>query len=123
MKIITLAVLLSLWCPGCVVTHPFVGATVPAPGETHVATTIEIVVSFSEMMDMTTVRSAFSILPDVPGSVRTDLGNVFVFVPASPLDTGTTYTVRVAKTARSARSGRTLAGDHEWSFTTWDAPK
>jgi uncharacterized repeat protein (TIGR01451 family) len=88
----------------------------------------DISVTFSEPMNETSVESAFSIVPNVPGSV-TWVGNTITFDPTANLAYSAKYTVTIHGTAMDS-VGNGLDGDEDgtaegsptddysWSFTT-----
>jgi hypothetical protein len=59
----------------------------------------------------------FSIEPAVPGTFRWSGTTTLIFTPNPPLPFATSYTVSIAKSARSI-DGSTLDQPYRWSFTT-----
>ncbi|MFN2484273.1 MAG: Ig-like domain-containing protein [Candidatus Limnocylindria bacterium] len=88
-----------------------------------------IAVGFDQALDPETVDDAFTIEPDVPGSLaliqqplagqraEPSRASVLRFLPSSPLPANTTFTVEVASGIRAA-DGRQLDQPLSWSFTT-----
>ncbi len=103
-------------------TTPRVCSTDPADNASGTFINRRIAVSFSEAMDQSSLSTATFTLQQgitpVAGSVtyRT-IGNMAIFAPDSPLDTGTVYTGKLI-TAVQDTAGNNLASDYVWSFTT-----
>jgi uncharacterized repeat protein (TIGR02543 family) len=114
------------------VTAPTVTGRVPLPDATDVVTNTTIEVTWSEVLDASTVdgstfelRDAFDV--PVPASVAYTTGTfAATLVPSAWLDPLTTYTVIVRGGASDPRvkdpSGNALAADVVWSFTTGAVP-
>ena len=97
---------------------PAVDSTSPYDGEPDVDVFSSVSVAFSEPMDRPTVESAFSVLPDVPGSFSWS-GGTMIFRPSSRLYDNTAYTVTIGIAALDW-AGDPIAGDYVFSFTTTD---
>ena len=107
---------------------PYVASTEPASGEELVALTRPITVTFSQPMDPTSTRAAFSLRTSagepVPGQFSwTEDHSVLTFVPQGLLQLGTSYDVRVADTARAATGDATLREEAAWTFQTVPYPR
>ncbi len=103
------------------VTRPFVvTSTTPRNGEMDVDQGTAIVVNFNTRLDTSTVRASISIDPPVDGIFQLYSGLAsFYFQPLEPLPKGTTFTVRIDTTLRSA-NGAYLLEPYEFAFTTTD---
>ena len=97
-------------------TPPTVTGTEPKDQSTGVALDAKISITFSEEMDHLSVQSAFSISPNVTGNFTWN-GSTMTFTPNSELMPGTTYFVKVEKSARDAH-GNALANVYSFSFIT-----
>ncbi len=103
--------------------QPIVISTVPASGDTNVATNRKIVAYFNEAMTASTITSASVLVTGpgtavVAGTVSYDSTNQSVtFDPDVALATGTTYTVRITVAVKDA-AGNPMSADYVWSFTT-----
>jgi len=86
------------------------------PTGTGVPVSTAISVTFSEAMNTTSTEDAFSITPDVAGSVGWD-GCVMTFTPDDDLAYNTTYNVTIGTGAEDL-AGNPLAKDFVWNFTT-----
>lgn len=93
-----------------------------SPIGTGVPVTENIVVEFSELMDESSVQSAFYFTDGT--TVWQEGDGIFVwngdevtFIPDSDLHYGTNYTVTITQSAMD-RSSNHLTSDHSWSFTT-----
>jgi hypothetical protein len=100
---------------------PRVAKTVPAAGATKVDLGSKIVITFDRAMDKSTTENAVSSSPAITASAswspdRTELS----YTPSPKLATDTTYTIKVARTAKSA-AGVALAEEHVFSFGTGGA--
>jgi hypothetical protein len=112
-------------------TPPTVTSRVPAPGATGVLLGSTVTATFSEALDAVTVnnntielRNAANAL--VAGNVSYDAATrTAVFVPASPLTAGATYSATVRGGANDPRikdaAGIALAANVTWSFTAASA--
>jgi len=93
-----------------------------SPTGTGVRVTENIVVGFSELMDESSVRSAFyftdgtTVWQEGDGTFVWN-GEEVTFIPDSDLDYGTNYTVTITQSAMD-RSSNQMTSDHSWSFTT-----
>ncbi|MBL8728038.1 MAG: DUF4082 domain-containing protein [Planctomycetes bacterium] len=114
------------------VTPPTVAGQLPAPGATGVPTNATISVTFSEVLDASTVNGTTVELRDafnapVAASVGYTTGALTAtLVPSAWLDPLATYTVIVHGGTTDPRvkdpSGNALAADASWSFTTGTVP-
>lgn len=93
-----------------------------SPIGTGVPVTENIVVEFSELMDESSVQSAFYFTDGT--TVWQEGDGIFVwngdevtFIPDSDLHYGTNYTVTITQSAMD-RSSNHMTSDHSWSFTT-----
>lgn len=105
------------------VVAPTVSSTVPADADTGVAINANIIASFSELMDATTVTDlSFTLAQSgtpVVGAVSY-LGTNATFNPTSDLAASSVYTATILSGASGVAdlAGNTLAVDKVWSFTT-----
>ncbi len=97
-------------------SRPVVTSTTPANGATGVIPNTQITIVFSNTMNRTTVRQAFSIIPSVQGSFSWPEGSKVVFTPSAPLEEETTYVVQLTIVARDLSDISLLP--HTFSFTT-----
>ncbi|MBI1803827.1 MAG: Ig-like domain-containing protein [Ignavibacteria bacterium] len=102
-------------------TGPFqVLQTSPRNGSTNVQPVFlrSIDITCNASIDTGTIRSAFSIVPSVDGSiVAMDGGSWFDFVPTVAFSPGTTYTVTLSTSLRS-KSGSSLSEPYTFTFST-----
>ncbi|HEY2030694.1 MAG TPA: ice-binding family protein [Myxococcales bacterium] len=101
---------------------PNVSSTNPADAAVGVATNTKIFASFSEAMNEGSLSGVTVLVRQgtiaVPGSVAAVPGGMSVtFTPASPLAANAVYTATITSGAAST-TGRALAANHVWSFTT-----
>ena len=114
--------------PGPDTTPPTVTSTSPAANATGVATSTQVVATFSEALDPTTVSTQTATLTGAGGTavaaqVTYDAGTRSVVIqPTSTLSPSTTYTARLAGGSTDPRitdvAGNALVADKVWSFTT-----
>ncbi len=84
------------------VTRPPTLGSVTVQGGTRASVPQDatVALAFDHPVDVTALRAAFRIVPDVPGTLTAESGEPsaerFTFVPASPLSPGTTYSVGLA---------------------------
>jgi hypothetical protein len=103
--------------------QPKVVSTVPAAGDTDVATNVKIVAYFNEAMTASTISSASFLVTGpgstvVPGTVSYDATNrAATFDPDVNLAAGTTFTVTITTAVKDA-AGNPMAFDYVWTFTT-----
>ncbi|MFT6986287.1 MAG: hypothetical protein ACJAT7_002119 [Psychromonas sp.] len=108
-------------------TIPTVTLTNPLDSETDVAINHNLVATFSEPMNISTLDvSSFTLsAPDavaVIGTVSFDVAsNSAMFQPDFDLSAETLYTATITTAAMSS-TGMPLASDYSWSFTTIPAP-
>ncbi|HLF07702.1 MAG TPA: Ig-like domain-containing protein [Thermoplasmata archaeon] len=102
-------------------TPPTVSSTTPADGETNVPLNANVTMKFSEAMDEIATKGAFSISPNVPGTITWDraarAGITMVFLPSQPFAASTKYTVTISTAAKSL-AGANMATAKVFSFTT-----
>lgn len=101
-------------------TRPTVAMTQPSPSATSVATDTQVILTFSEAMDRTSVQDAISFTPTVAGlSFNWAPGDRVVTVGHAVFTVNTSYTLRVAVGARDACSpGLALLAEYTATFTT-----
>ena len=97
-------------------SRPIVESTIPQPNKDKVLTKSVIKVFFSKNMDPDSTKKAYSISPDVAGSLYLS-NNVLWFQPTLHLREGQKHTVTIASTASDTK-GNTLLEPYTWSFTT-----
>jgi hypothetical protein len=101
-------------------TTPTVSSTNPANAAVGVVINQKIAVTFSEVMDSTTITTAsFTLMQGnsfVSGTV-TYTGVTGTFAPTSNLIPNTVYIATITTTAKSP-SGKSLANNYVWSFTS-----
>jgi hypothetical protein len=100
-------------------TRPFrVVQTFPSNGEENFSMVTGIQVNFSDPIDTGSVRSAFSVVPNVPGGFSMIPGDsFFIFGPTRGWRGGTIYTVSIGPSMRAANGG-TLGTEYRFSFKT-----
>ncbi|MCK5017595.1 MAG: Ig-like domain-containing protein, partial [Candidatus Peribacteraceae bacterium] len=93
-----------------------------------------ISISFNELMNTTSVESAFNITPYATGSFAWDGTQNLTFTPSSPLAYETEYTITINSSVAKCTNANLLDGnengtadgspidDYTWSFTTELAP-
>ena len=131
-----MAVPLAMLMPGCGgsdgggggfggglnITTPTVSSTVPADTVTGVAINQNIIATFSEAMNPTTITPTTFIVIDgvaaVPGTV-TSVGTVAKFTPTRVLIPNAKVTATIT-TGVTDLAGNALAANKTWSFTTGD---
>lgn len=101
---------------------PQLASKAPVAGSTNVGTNTAIAMSFTKPMDINTFNSsAFTLQRTSDASTVAGtfsmVGQVVVFTPNAPLDSGTQYTATVTTQAQDT-SGIALAAPVPWSFTT-----
>lgn len=94
----------------------------PAPGAVNVDPESAIAVTFNQPVvplgaDESSLAPAFLIEPEVQGRGTWLNTSTYLFYPKPSLDGGTTYTVRLDPTLKSADGGPLLTPE-EWMFTT-----
>ena len=92
-----------------------VESTLPADCSVWVPLNTGIELNFSRIMT-DGIADAFAISPEAAGSFEV-YGKTVAFVPAEPLDAGTTYTVTVAP-GIAAQSGEVMQSAYSFQFTT-----
>jgi hypothetical protein len=113
-------------------TPPVMTLAAPASGSTGVAAVANIVATFNEPLNATTVSTASFELRDsagalVPGTVTYDgTARTATFDPSGGLSYSTTYTATIRGGATDPRvkdvAGNAMAANAVWSFTTGAAP-
>lgn len=77
-----------------------------------------IVLNFNWDMDVESTKAAFSITPDVPGTITFEDSQYRLrFTPAKPLDKSTVYTVKLAKSAKHP-DNLSMTEDFSFQFLT-----
>ncbi len=97
-------------------SHPSVKSTYPVGGQVQVSIYTNISLTFSESMNLTSLKDAFSIQPFVTGNLRMD-SSTLIFVPKKRLDPETIYQVKLGKGAKDIH-GLQLEDKKTFSFTT-----
>lgn len=104
------------------VTAPTVVNSAPAANATGISTNTSISVTFSEGMNKASVDGAFSISPNVAGTVLWDgTDSLRSFQPSAALAASTQYTITIGTGAQD-KAGNALAAPFSFSFTTAAAP-
>ncbi|MFZ2960909.1 MAG: Ig-like domain-containing protein, partial [Candidatus Ozemobacteraceae bacterium] len=106
-------------------TPPTVTSTDPASSAANIAVGKQLVATFSESMDASTITNTSFTLAG-PGGTPTSgtvtyVGKIAKFVPESLLAFNATYTATIATGAKDL-AGNKLATKYEWTFTTVAAP-
>jgi hypothetical protein len=106
------------------VTPPVVTSTVPSSGQSGVSALANIVATFNEALDPTSVNSstflvtATSTGAAVAGTVSFNASSLqAIFIPTSTLLSNTNYTVTLTTGMKDA-SGNALASNNVFTFTT-----
>jgi hypothetical protein len=90
----------------------------PADGAEGVSNVPDIMITFDARMNTITTQNAFSIMPDLNGSLSWNDGfDTLYFHATSPGEPGETYTVTLDQSARTYYGGF-LLNDFSFSFTT-----
>lgn len=89
----------------------------PPDGDTLVSPFASISVAFSQPIDTSTARGAFSIVPATAGLIGFQYPDILTFSPISSFSMATTYHVQIAASIR-AKDGAQLPGPYASSFTT-----
>ena len=105
-------------------TAPTIVTRAPVIGATNVAINTNVVVTFSEVMDLTTINSTSITLKPTAGGANVTATvtcnspcTTATLDPASDLINGTSYTVTVSPTISDA-AGNQLGAQPGWTFTT-----
>ena len=102
-------------------TSPYVTLVAPYKGDTGAPVYRKARVSFSEVMDSSTINSNTVSLyqgkTSVPGTALTPTGTTASFTPSSNLAHDTVYTGRVTTGVKDL-AGNALPSDYVWSFKT-----
>ena len=106
-------------------TAPTVSSTVPADGATNVATNANIVITFSEAMDIASAEGAITVPPAVTYTAAWTVGDtVLTLSHAVAFTTNTPYQLRIGVTASdTANPGLGLAAEYVLDFTTGAGPR
>jgi hypothetical protein len=101
---------------------PTVSSTIPADVAVGVPTNAKLFATFSEAMDPASLTAATMLVKQgstpVAGAVAVGPGGLtLTFTPAASLSVSTVFTATITAGAKAA-TGRALAADHTWSFTT-----
>lgn len=103
-------------------TPPSVASNTPGDKATGVGINTSVSLTFSEAMDISSVKPAFSIAPIITGTVLWDeTRKIMTFSPTTPLSYSTDYTVTLSMGAADD-AGNMLASVHSFKFTTGNAP-
>jgi hypothetical protein len=109
--------------PGSSVTDtvaPKISSVDPASNSTEVPVSTVIKITFSELMDASTITQSAIVLKqnstDISGTV-TYSDKVAIFTPSSNLSAATEYTATVTIDVTDT-AGNALASNHSWTFTT-----
>lgn len=100
-------------------TPPTVFNTYPGASATYVPPNTTISAYFPEVMDLTTLGDALTLMAgstSVPGTLATAATSL-TFTPTAPLTNNTVYTATVATTVKDVH-GNAMAAPYTWSFTT-----
>lgn len=128
------AIMLTAFVAGCnsdsnksstspIIPTVTVTSTDPADTATSVPLNSKVVANFSEAMDATTIDSlSFTVVgasePALTGTISIDANsNSATFTPGSNFTASTLYTATIT-TAATSVSGKSLAEDYVWSFTS-----
>ncbi|UCH89754.1 MAG: Ig-like domain-containing protein [Thermoplasmata archaeon] len=87
-----------------------------SPQGTDVDVDAQIVIHFSEPMNLSSLAQAFSISPQTIGAFQAG-ETTLTFIPSHNLDYGTQYTVTISTDAKSSK-GVHLEQEFQWSFET-----
>jgi hypothetical protein len=101
-------------------TYPFeLTNTYPQDGSINVQPlNHQVYIYFNDLVDTSTIRSAFSISPNIAGSLLLSYdGSYIIFNSVSDLPVNTLFTVKIDSTLRS-KSGDKLSESYSFSFTT-----
>lgn len=99
---------------------PRVFAVLPPNGAMNVPVNTSVTVTFDKAMEQASTIAAFKVTPVTPGSI-TFTTDRLQWTPDAPLIKGTTYTLTVEGSAKSA-TGIAMGSPSSWSFTTKAAP-
>jgi|GEM_PF-2397384 len=101
---------------------PDINAVRPQDGETNVAATSMIGVSFTDLLEGTSVNSSTVIVRPFGGSaiagIYSDMNGIVNFTPSVALVANTTYEVVVPAGGVSDTQGNAVVGDHVYRFST-----
>ena len=101
---------------------PSINAVRPQDGETNVAATSMIGVSFTDMLEGTSVNSSTVIVRPFGGSaiagIYSDMNGIVNFTPSAPLVANTTYEVVVPAGGVTDTQGNAVVGEHVYRFST-----
>lgn len=90
------------------------------PTGTNVPVNTQITITFSEDMNFTSTKLAFSTSPPIAGSFS-GFANTMIYIPSRNLSTGTTYTITEGIGAEDS-TGNRLQTPFSWKFTTYSTP-
>lgn len=101
-------------------TPPTISGITPLSNATSVSVSTTVKVTFSELMDASTISASTIGLKQgasvIPGTV-TYSGKIATFTPSSALSAGTVYTALVTSSVKDT-AGNALASSYTWTFTT-----
>ena len=90
----------------------------PSPIGANVSLNTSVEVAFSEPMDQTSLREAFSIYPNVDGSLQwSSTNNTLSFSPSNQWIPSTNYSVTIKSNATDV-GGKHMQYNYSWGFTT-----
>ena len=101
------------------ITPPEVVYRSPAPNATNVAVTAQVVITFTEQVDLGSFVGGVTLSStggDVPYTAESGGDSHVTMIPDAPLELNTTYTVTVSGVQDGA--GNALAADVSWTFKT-----
>jgi hypothetical protein len=105
-----------------VVGRPHLLQKYPASDQKDLATDAQIRLEFDRPINLTALKSAISIVPEVSGIWTLDgPGKVAIFTPSTGFNKGTTYSI-VLKRNVTDIDGIEMGSDVNWLFTTVKAP-
>jgi hypothetical protein len=101
---------------------PYVTSVLPADGQTGVSAFQWVRINFNELMNESSVKSAFSISPAVPNStLHYTVRSLYLYHNSSGFDPAATYNVTVNASAKSL-ADVAMGADFASSFTTSPRP-
>ncbi|MDT8305768.1 MAG: Ig-like domain-containing protein, partial [Anaerolineae bacterium] len=103
--------------------QPSVAQIVPGTGETEVAPTATMTVTFNMAMDRGATEAAVSLNPSAPVAFSWENDRTLVITPDGLLSFGTRYTLAVGEQARAASGAATLDRTTTSTFTTVPLPR
>ena len=106
---------------------PQVAGSTPAPGDQYASPRDSLQVQFNQPMALDSLRGTIWLRrtdtgAEVPGAVSV-AGSAATFTPAAPLERGASYSLTVARGARSAQGSATLANEYQSVFRVAPPPR